>query len=292
VSDDWFRTGRALPGKRARGGGACWVALDRDDGTRLRSLEPDFRAFDFVLRTHYNAATRYRENFVPWAYGLSDRIVSATAAAGAPHTRRWEIIANWRHSAYPHSLRLEVERNVLPRLRRVLPIERSAESLDAPPSDPQEKLWWRETGRRHWPAYYERLMSSVACAAFGGFFFTRWPAEKESQLSRGLKALLTLTCRRSDLIAQFDSWRLWESLAAGCATFHVDFERYGCMLPVMPVNWEHYIGIDLERCDEAIERLRADPSILERVGLAGRDWALAHYGPAATAQRFLAFAGG
>ena len=290
VSDDWFRTGGPFPGALQRKRG-CWILLDRDDGTVLKSLEPPFRAFDFILRTHFNESTRYRANFVPWAYGLSARIVQATSGDHEPHARRWELLANWRHSAHPHSLRLDVERNVLPRLQAVMPIDRSREAVDAPPDDPREKLWWRETGRRHWPAYYERLMSSAACAAFGGFFFTRWPAEKESRLSRGLKAMLTVTRRRSNLVAQFDSWRLWESLAAGCATFHVDFERYGCVLPVMPVNWTHYIGIDLERCDEAVERLLADPSIVERVGRAGRLWALAHYGPAATAQRLLALAG-
>ena len=30
----------------------------------------------------------------------------------------------------------------------------------------------RETGRRHWPAYYERLNASAACACFGGYYVT------------------------------------------------------------------------------------------------------------------------
>ena len=111
-------------------------------------------------------------------------------------------------------------------------------------------------------------------------------------LSRGLKRVLTLSRRRTHLVAQFDSWRLWESLAAGCATLHVDFERYGCVLPVMPTNWTHYIGIDLDRCDDAVERLLADPGIVERIGAAGREWVLTHYGPAPTARRLLALVDG
>jgi glycosyltransferase involved in cell wall biosynthesis len=55
----------------------------------------------------------------------------------------------------------------------------------------------------------------------------------------------------------------------------------------MPVNWTHYIGIDLDRCDEAVQRLRDDPSIVARVGAAGRAWALTHYGPTAIARRLL-----
>lgn len=292
VSDDWFRTGRSFPEALGRRHASCWIALDRDDGTRLRSLEPSFRAFDFILRTHYNAATRYRDNFVPWAYGLSERIVNATSGNGASAPRRWEMLANWRHTAHPHSLRLDVERNALPRLAELLPVNRAHEDLDHAPRQPAEQMWWRETGRRHWPAYYERLRSSAACACFGGNFVTPWPLAKESLLSRGLKAVLAASRMRTHLIAQFDSWRLWESWAAGCATFHVDLERYGCILPVMPVNWTHYVGLDLDRCDDAIERLRADPSIVTRIGAAGREWALANYGPAATAQRLLDLAGG
>jgi hypothetical protein len=245
--------------------------------------------FDFILRTHYNRDTRYRENFVPWAYGLSERVIAATRHAGTH--RRWELLANWRHTAHPHSLRLAVERTFFPAVRRVIPIDGAREHPDTPPPDPRERLWWRETGRRHWPAYYKRLSGAAACAAFGGYFVTRWPATKESLASRLLKRTLTLSHRHTQLISQWDSWRLWESFAAGCATVHVDLAQYGCVLPVMPVNWEHYIGIDLDRCDEAIERIREDPELVARIGAAGRAWALEQYGPVATAQRLLDMVG-
>jgi hypothetical protein len=287
VSDDWFVTGLPLPERTHDD--SCWVVLDRDDGSRLRSLTPPFRAYDVVLRTHYNHRTRYCDNFVPWAYGLSERMIAATRDGGAE--RRFAMLANWRHGASPHSVRLAVERSLFPRMRYLMPIDDAREHPDTPPDEPYERLWWRETGRRHWPAYYERLAQTAVCAAFGGYFVTRWPAAKESLVSRLLKRALTLSGRHTRLISQWDSWRLWESLAAGCATVHVDLERYGCVLPVMPVNWVHYIGIDLDRCEEAIERLRDEPELVGRVGAAGRAWALEHYGPRSTARRFLAVVG-
>jgi len=288
VSDDWFVTGRPFP-ELARRGDACWIALDREDGSRLRSLAPAFRAFDFILRTHYNRDTRYPANVVPWAYGLSERIVAATQPA-VP-ARRWEIVANWRHTANPHSLRLAVERSLLPRLREVMPIDEAREHPDEPPADALQRLWWRETGRRHWPAYYDRLRGTAACACFGGYFVTHRPRAKESLVSRLLKRTLTATHGHTYLVSQWDSWRLWESFAAGCATVHVDLERYGCVLPAMPANWEHYIGVDLARPGAALDRVRDDPGIIGRVGAAGRRWALAHYGPAATARRLLDLVG-
>lgn len=289
VSDDWFRTGQPFPEPVTRGiPGACCIALDRDDGTRLRTLGKPFQAFDLILRTHYNASTRYSGNFSPWAYGLSERVVEATREELVAPERQSSLLANWRHTKYPHSMRLAVERELLPRLREIMPIDEARENIDEPPESPRDRLWWRETGRRHWPAYYRRLTSSLACAAFGGFFETPWPAAKESLVSRLLKRTLTMTHARTHLISQWDSWRLWESFAAGCATFHVDLDRYGCVLPVMPTNWEHYIGFDLDDPGPGLARIRDDPGLLARIGTAGRAWALEHYSPAATARRLLA----
>jgi hypothetical protein len=96
---------------------------------------------------------------------------------------------------------------------------------------------------------------------------------------------------RPERIVQWDSWRFWEALGAGCAAFNLDLERYGALLPVMPVNGRHYFGIDLDRPRHAIERIADDPGCLQRVAAAGREWALANYAPAAMARRFLAEAG-
>ena len=90
---------------------------------------------------------------------------------------------------------------------------------------------------------------------------------------------------------QWDSFRFWETLAAGCAAFNIDIEHYGVELPVMPKNWQHYFGVDFNRADQFIERLREEPESIERVGLNGREWALTHYSPKAMAQRFLAMFG-
>lgn len=289
VSDEWYTRGAAGP-PRPKRRDACWIALDREDGSRLRTLQPEFRAFDLILRTHYNRHTRYAENFVPWAYGLSERVIAATADA-RPDGRRWEIVANWRHTKYPHSLRLAVERTLLPALEAVLPIDGLREQHNDAPATPRDYLWWQETGKRHWPEYYARLSAAAACACFGGYFVTRLPTAKESLLSRALKRTLTATSAQTYLISQWDSWRLWESFAAGCATVHVDFERYGCVLPEMPVNWKHYIGVNLHRIGETVDRISDEPAIVARIGAAGREWARTHYGPAASARRLLDLVG-
>ena len=87
---------------------------------------------------------------------------------------------------------------------------------------------------------------------------------------------------------QWDSFRFWEALAAGCAAFNIDLERYGVVLPVMPENWKHYIGINLENVDADIKRLKAEPDCLDRIASAGHKWALENYSPRKLAERMLA----
>jgi len=289
ISDDWFTWGgRPMPEGLFRADRRyVTVALDRQDGTRLITLQPEFRDFDLVLRTHYNESTRYPGNFRPWAYGLSERIIEATKDAWPTAERRNVLLANWRHSQNPHSVRLAVERTFLPRIASVLPVDSSHEALDEPPQSSYERVLWRETGRRHWHDYYRRLRESAACACFGGFFITRRPANKAGTISRGLRRIVTSTGMQTTLVSQFDSWRLWESFAAGCATFHVDLERYGCILPERPRNGIHYAGINLQKIDTTLAMLTDDPFFLIRIADAGRTWALEHYSPRASAARLL-----
>src|SRR5581483_7911903 len=183
------------------------VALDRQDGTQLIALQPEFRNFDLVLRTHYNEWTRYPSNFRPWAYGLSERIIQATTHAPPAAQRRNVLLTNWRHTQHPHSVRLAVERTFLPRIASILPVDSSQEAHDEPPESSYERVLWRETGRRHWPDYYRRLCASAACACFGGFFITRSPANKEGTVSRGLRRIVTKAHLHTTLVSQFDSWR-------------------------------------------------------------------------------------
>ena len=59
----------------------------------------------------------------------------------------------------------------------------------------------------------------------------------------------------------------------------------------MPQNWKHYLGVDFDRIDDFVERLRAEPNLLELVGNAGKQWAVTHYSPKEVARRFLGLFG-
>jgi hypothetical protein len=89
-----------------------------------------------------------------------------------------------------------------------------------------------------------------------------------------------------DRIFQFDSWRFWESMVSGCVTLHVDFEKYGVVLPIMPENEVHYIGIDLSNFEDACRKLKSVEKF-EAISCNSQRWVLENYSPKAVAKRLL-----
>jgi hypothetical protein len=266
------------------------VYLDCADGVRTFSWLPEFRNFDFIFKPHHNKNIKLPENVHPWAFGLSSRVLSELKDNIPFADRKKCLLVNFRHRKFSHSLRIFTEKFVIPKIHELLPIDSSVDDLSLPPQEPYHHLRWTQTGRRHYPNYYKRLINSTACSCFGGYFLAPSFTDSNPRISYySLKLLRALSeiGWKNNKIGQWDSWRFWESLAAGCATFHVDFEKYGFQLPVMPKNWEHYIGIDLDNIQEAVERISARPEILEEIADRGRIWALENYSPQAVALRFM-----
>ncbi|NJP10532.1 MAG: glycosyltransferase family 1 protein [Leptolyngbyaceae cyanobacterium RU_5_1] len=287
MDTEWFTNGRPFPEglfKRDRRYITAYFGLHE----LMHSMQPEFRQFDFIFRGYYNQRFKYPANIRPWAFGLTERILRETKEIPDFSTRQKNLIVNFRHSKkHIHSVRKTVEKEFLPAIRPILSIDDAIDHVDAYSSDPYHHLQWVQTGKRHYPGYYKRLRESVACACFGGFFVPPVSRDQRSVLSRTLKRLLGQLGLKAGTVLQWDSWRFWEALAAGCVAFHIDLEKYGCLLPEMPENWRHYVGIDLNNVQAAIARLMDEPELLETISVAGRQWALEHYSPVPTALRFL-----
>jgi hypothetical protein len=273
------------------------VYLDDNDGYATPSLGEEFRHFDVVLRTKLNRRTFNPANFRPWAIGLERRVLAATAGAPEFNKRRRAIYVNYNAShSFMHTSRRKAIDELHPRLSPVLDTYQPPfADLDAPPEDPQARLWWEQTNKRHSPEYYERLKTSQACSAFCGELLPPMPfaprifevygnkAELQKKFWRALGAIDP----RADRIISWDSFRFWETLASGSVAFHVDLEKHGVVLPVMPENWKHYIGVDFRNLESDLKRIKRSPALLEDIAAAGREWAMANYSPKAAAQRLL-----
>ena len=265
------------------------VYLDCNDGiygVKTFSWLPEFQQFDFIFKTHYSNHIKHPHNFYPWAFGLSERVLSQLEEI--PWTQKQQsLLVNFRNKKFSHSLRGYVKKSFLPQIEKIMPINTACDNESDFPKDPYHYLRWAQTGRRHYPKYYRRLQQSAACACFGGFFLGPELSDRHDRISYYLAKTIGELGLKTNRIYQWDSWRFWESLAAGCVTFHVDFDKYGCTLPVMPENWRHYIGIDLDNISKSIARIADRPELLERISTEGRTWAIENYGPLPTAKRFL-----
>jgi len=260
------------------------VFIDSSDGWRTPASNEYRRGVDIVLKCHFNTRFAYGDNVRPWAFGLTDRIQQMLRTPLSWSARRKAILYNFRCT---HPVRSIANSRFLPHL---FPFFETDGTMDSEaPRGVYDGFMWDQTGGRHHPAYYARLASSAACAAFGGYFVPAFSSSLNSMALRAAYRLITTLHLRTSSVAQFDSSRLWESFAAGCLTFHIDLERYGCLLPKMPTNGIHYIGVDLSKPEKEAERILGNASSFEAVSEAGRTWCLENYSSEATARRFLQY---
>lgn len=283
----WFTYGLPMPEGLFHPHRHYTTVYFESEADAKHAWRPEFKLFDFIFRCHFNTRFKYPKNFYPWAFGLSNRILRELVEIPSFAERNRSLLVNFR---IHHPIRTCIQENLLPQLQSILPIDNSVDATQSPPSDPYDFLQWTQTDRRHYPRYYERLRFSSACACFGGLLINPWPLDAfgPSKLwDRAINKIITLVDSRPRRIMNWESWRFWEAMAAGSVVLHVDLEKYGAALPEMPQNWRHYIGVDLENLQDTVDRIEGDPDLLEKISSAGRDWAIQHYSPIPTAQRFL-----
>lgn len=263
------------------------VYFDCNDGNQTSAWLPEFRQFDFIFRTHYVRHSKYPDNFYPWAFGLSKRVLQELDQPIPWTQKQPSVLVNFRNKKFSHSLRSYLKKTFVPQLGKIMTLDTASDREAEFPQDPYHYLRWKQTGRRHYPHYYQRLKQSQASACFGGFFLAPRFTDDYDRISYYLARLISKLGIKTKRIGQWDSWRFWEAMAAGCVTLHVDFAKYGFELPVMPENWRHYLGIDLDNLQESIEKIASQPEMLQEIATAGRTWAIENYAPLPTAIRFL-----
>ncbi len=216
---------------------------------------------------HENENWRVNGNRIPIAFGLTQARLAAIAEQKKPpfEVREDRVLANFSPSM-SQGVRNVLSLGLLPQLT-----ERGL-SIDGEASDPA--------------GHFGRLSRYKVCCAYGGDFVANY-----IKMNPAVWPDMVNFCREHVAIAQqsvvmrWDSWRFWESLASGCLTMHLDFEKLGFKLPVMPRPWEDYIPVDLADLKGTVERFFAIRGEWEQIAENGRSWATTHYTPKASAQR-------
>ena len=269
--------------------------LDVDDGYATAAWQPAYAAFDAVFRAKYNHRCYHPKNQHPWVLGLNHRMLDMTVGALPWKSRRNEVLVNFGAShPYEHSARAKAGPPFLEAIAGHYTINSQRDDLRMEPKDDYDRLMWRQTQHRHCRHYYERLNNAQAVAAFCGELIPPAPF-RPYYLAGGQRARFSqlfykgLGCfdPRAERLIQWDSWRFWEALAAGCLVFNLDLSHYGVRLPVMPIHMQHYIAIRPGNAERVIAELERDPNLAERIAAQGHAWAMEHYSPAALARRFL-----
>ncbi len=201
----------------------------------------------------------------PIAFGPSKGLISSTASRPDFSRRKHVALRNFR-ATLSQSIRALLDLSFIPALERHISVDRT----DYPPKP-----------------YMDAMLGSKICLAYGGDFYT--PITPNPWFKKNDPPLANMhNFERIDapaFIQRWDSFRLWESFVAGCLTVHLDFEKYGFALPIMPKAWEHYAPIDLNNLERSVTEIFDRESQWHEIAEKGREWAITHYSPEATASR-------
>lgn len=290
ISESSLPAGLFASGRRYR-----TAYLDLDDGYQTSSWRPEFRAFDAIFRAKYNRRCFHPANHHPWVLGLNQRVIDATRETLPWDQRQHEVLVNFNAShPYLHRARVKVGAPFIKAAGKHYGINDRRDNLRTAPTDPYDLLMWNQTQCRHSRDYYERLKSAQGIVAFCGElippapFYPRYlVGGRRAKLQRLLYEVLGRIDPRPPRLIQWDSWRFWEGLAAGCLVFNLDLPYYGAELPVMPQPMVHYVPVRTDNIPAVFAALERDPELARRIAAQGHAWALENYSPAALARRFL-----
>jgi hypothetical protein len=243
---------------------------------------PELRKVDIVLKSHFCSKYSYPDNFVPWQFGLTNRIIESVSSKPFAD-RNHSVLVNYRSK---HQLRDLAEKKFMQTVYSLYEKDDLSEDLNVNHQSLREQHYWMLTGRRHYQSYYERLGNTKICAVFGGFLQTKFSERPTLPHKLIRKFDSHVSFLKYDRLLQFDSWRFWESLASGCLTVHADLYKYEVVLPEMPINGIHYFGVDFSNLNFSKNNFM-QTDLHESIASNGRNWVLKNYSPKAVAMRLL-----
>ncbi|MFL2771116.1 MAG: glycosyltransferase [Rhodospirillaceae bacterium] len=220
-----------------------------------------------LFSTHENRFAKKGGARHPIAFGPSNWLISQTENQSGFASRDGRILRNFQPTL-SQGVRAMLDLSYVPLLEKETPVDRTSHS-------PHN--------------YLNALGTSSACLSYGGDFYA--PIMHSEWFRKHQNEAHTLHTfdfiDRESLVLRWDSWRFWESLLSGCVAIHLDFEKYGFDLPVLPEAWVHYVPIDLENIKESVKTFFDRRSEWASISERGRAWAIKHYAPKVTAERCL-----
>jgi predicted O-linked N-acetylglucosamine transferase (SPINDLY family)/glycosyltransferase involved in cell wall biosynthesis len=216
---------------------------------------------DLYYKCSFNTTlNKQTHNVKSSAFGITNRFINNVT--NTPFTDRKNQVF-WSHRV-EHQVRSHYFENFY-KLLNDFKVFKFNDNFDG---DGNKDSLWFQSGRRHNLNYFTGLQNSKICDCTGGFF--------------------SRTKDTNELIVyQWDSLKIWEAFVAGCVVVTIDLAKHNCLLPVMPINGVHYIGLPSNNTDlhKLVQNINNNEINLEEISQNGRQWALDNYSPTAFVKR-------
>lgn len=276
------------------------ILIDRNDWISPFWLKEEYKIFHFIFAGNLFKSQKYPENVHPWAIGLTTRIINNIDKVYKSEEKAYTIGYNFR---VPHNMRKHVLEN-LQKLKQPYPIQPAFSSpvkigevqLE---TQSEDQLFWQTTTKRHNPEYFKLLERHAFFLSFGGYMEYKPILYQPYSITDKIKrkpwffyANYLKRCRKdlsnAMFVFQHDNFRFYEVLYSSSVPINLDLESWDFLLPYMPRNGEHYLGIKKFNFNDFEAELNAlNTNKIRSIAEAGRNWVFEHYSPIAMAHYML-----
>lgn len=276
------------------------VLIDRNDWLSPIWMNNDhYQIYDIICAGNLYKNVEYPKNVRPWSIGLTDRIMSYIDKTSKENQEIAPISGyNFR---VKHNMRGYLLSNIK-NLKLKYPVsERFTDSIQQTDIDLPEidKSYWQQSTKRHNPAYYNILNTTLLFYSFGGYYefkpFRYLPYSFSDKIARkpyywkyNKKKKTNQDFSDEIFIFQQDNFRFWEVLYSKSTPINLNFDYWNFLLPETPIEGKHYIGVEkldgltLEKKINSLSKAE-----IEAIGVSGKEWSKKHYSPEAVANRIL-----
>jgi hypothetical protein len=244
-------------------------------------------AYDFVFSGNIYTTIKYPTNLLPWAMGYTNRVADAIDATRNELAMEKVIAYNFRT---PHNYR-GIILSKLKELSPKYPLDAQYTTFKKEDMSELEEFYYHATTRRHQLDYFRLLNSSCFNLAICGYLetlpITYQPYNFIDKIRRKPRYLLAKIAQKfggdsstQKFLFQHDSFRTWEAFYSSTCPILPNYETWNFLLPEMPEDGVHYLGINKTNTNELVERLESlSLSQITNIGTAGKEWAEKHYSP-------------